>query len=179
MRLLLLVLLATDAAAQARVPILLTISTDPIVEVFAVSSEPPHKKVSLGQTPLVRAAGVFVGDKLELRNPELCITDDLPILFGEPNEVKKIERTYGSGTLKILLTPDVGGVEVFCGDYRVGDVSNLPIKISEGQLHLELRGSSVDGRKGFDVKIQRNKVTTVSLSLAKPAAENAPRPGAK
>jgi|GEM_PF-3051895 len=171
MRPLVLVLLASasTAAAQARVPIFLSLRTEPRMQVSVIPADAPGKRVPLGETPFDRVPGLFVGDTLVLQNEGLCLTDELPLLYGEPGEHKIVERVYRQGILKLTLRPThPRSLFLFCSGFRVG-ASNLPVLLYEGAHRLELRGDSLKAPMPFEVKIEKDKVTTLSLAVEGPA----------
>jgi hypothetical protein len=148
---------AGRASQSGEVPVLLTVITQPPTKVSlrrgGVSST---QTILLGDTPLEEVKGAQVGDTVILTNEDVCIEHEEAIQFGQINELRKIERTFGQGSVEVVTKPPVKGLGIYCNDQKVG-VTGLRTLLYEGSHRLELRDEKLSQSLRFNVKVSAKK----------------------
>jgi serine/threonine protein kinase len=135
------------------VPILLTVSTSPPTRVIVKRGGGlTEQPIDLGQTPIEEAKGASVGDTILLANDAMCISWPDAIQFGEPNAVRKIERTFVQGQLEVTTKPVMKGLTIYCNGQKIG-ITGTKIFIYEGPHHLELLDDRLNQPVPFDVNV--------------------------
>jgi hypothetical protein len=136
------------------VPIRLTVTSNPKAHVIVqrggtLTSQP----IDLGETPIEEAAGACVGDTILLINEQQCLRYEESIQFGEPNEVRKIERSFAPANLTVMTKPALRpGIGVFCNGQRIG-VTGMNMQLYEGPHRLELRDDRLTSSIVFEVTV--------------------------
>ncbi|MBL8957406.1 MAG: protein kinase [Myxococcaceae bacterium] len=135
------------------VPIRLTVDSNPPTRVIvkrggSLSQQP----LDLGLTPVENVKGACVTDAILLMSEQLCISYEESIQFGQPDELRKIEKTFQETDVEISTKPAIKGLGVFCNGHKIGNTGML-IKMYEGPHHIELRDEKLHFAVPYDVNL--------------------------
>jgi hypothetical protein len=146
------------------------------VQVSVRHTERCHSPVQVTQMSselirsLKRAEGAHLQDTLILENKQQGIYREIPIPYGEPNEVKTLpQQEFKKGFFKLKVKPSKSlvGAEI----YREGQMiysyqSDHKYELVEGTHHLELRGGPLKEPVPVEVEVKargtEEKVVDVS-----------------
>jgi|CXWL01.1.fsa_nt_gi serine/threonine protein kinase len=146
-------------------PVLLTVISYPRTEVAIVPGEKGRKRVSLGQTPITDATGVFVGDTVLLTSAEQGIDYEQLIEFRQPNEKVKIEKQFQQGNLVLTAEPATEGLAVYRGSDKLGTLGSH-ILMYEGRQRLRVWGEEFGRNVEIEVEIKGGTRQYLSLDLS-------------
>jgi len=135
------------------VPIRLTVDSNPPTRVIvkrggALTQQP----MDLGLTPIENVKGACVTDAILLMNEQLCISYEESIQFGQPDELRKIEKNFQETDVEISTKPGIKGLGVFCNGHKIG-MTGMLIKMYEGPHHVELRDDKLHFAVPFDINL--------------------------
>ncbi len=161
---------------DARTPILLTVVTKPKVRVQVVPppDAPERQRLDLGESPLERVSGAYVGDAIVLINDERGVRYEETFTLGQPNETKTINKTFEEGTIAVTVNPPQKNAQVYRGGQKLGQVG-MNIKLMEGRHDLEIRADALDMPYRFEVVLKPKEIKRIPLDLST-VVEKAPEP---
>ena len=151
--------------------ILLNVTSNQRVQVSVRHSQRCHASepiTVLGWTPLERMGGAHVQDTVILENKERGIEAVIELPFGEPQEIKTIERDFQMGFFRPKLTPPraAQGIEIFFAGQKIGLYqSGLRLEMVEGKHNLVLQGPSLKEPVPLEVEIKARGVTDLTVDL--------------
>jgi len=159
--------LRKSSLSEGKVPILLSVTSNPRtrVSVLPPRSVKDRQGVELGDTPLERVSGAYVGDTVVLLNPDRGIRYEEVIEFGQANETHLIERVFKEATLKIRVRPAVKGASVWRNNQKLGQVG-LPIRLFEGVQQLEIRADALSAPFDFEVRLAPGAVLEQEIDVS-------------
>ncbi len=135
------------------VPIRLTVDSNPPTRVIIKRGGTlAQQPMDLGLTPVENAKGICINDTILLLNEQLCISYEESIQFGQPDELRKIEKSFQETDVEISSKPGIKGLGVFCNGHKIGNTGML-IKMYEGPHHIELRDDKLHFAVPFDVNL--------------------------
>ncbi|MBL8922559.1 MAG: protein kinase [Myxococcaceae bacterium] len=159
-------------AVTTGTPIQLTVVSKPRVHVQVI---PPadavgRQRLELGETPLERVSGAFVNDTILLINDDRAIRYEEKFEYGEPNQVKTINKTFEEGTIFVSINPPLKGATVWRVvpgglAQKLGQVG-MNIKLMEGRHDLEIRADSLDKPFPFEVTLKAREFKKIALDLS-------------
>lgn len=91
---------------ESGVAVRLSVSTNPPTEITVIPpSGSGRQPLVLGRTPLEEQAGAFVGDTVLMKNGARGIQFEEVIEYGEPNELKRISKSFKESPKKLKGFP--------------------------------------------------------------------------
>ncbi|MBM4780008.1 MAG: protein kinase [Archangiaceae bacterium] len=155
-------------------PILLTVVTKPRVRVQVIPPPdvPNRQRLDLGETPLERVSGAFVNDTILLVNEERGIRHEEKFSGGQPNDTKRIDKTFEEGTIAVSINPPLKGATVWRAGQKLGQVG-MNIKLMEGTHELEIRSDLLDRPFPFSVELKPREFKKVPVDMSS-VSEKAP-----
>jgi hypothetical protein len=140
------------------------------VAVFPPRNAKGRQPLELGQTPIERRSGAYVGDTVVLTNPERGIRYEEVIEFGQANDTHPIEKTFREATLKVRTKPLLRNATIWRGTARIGQVG-IAMKVFEGVQQLEVKADQLAQPVEFEVRIQGGAVLEQEVDVSS-AIEN-------
>jgi serine/threonine protein kinase len=166
------------------VPIRVSVTTNPPTQVD-VRPPPGNRErqlLSLGGTPIDAQSGAFVGDTIVLTNKDRGIHWEVPLEYGNPNELRSISKTFVEVTLKVTTKPRLKSAFVFRANddgkpptQKLGQVG-LPLSVFQGVHQLAIVSDQLADPVFFEQTIGdgqkvTERVVDVSASLDKPSPQ--------
>ncbi|RJS27040.1 serine/threonine protein kinase [Corallococcus sp. H22C18031201] len=148
----------------------LTVNTNEKVKVSVKHTErcsAAEPVTVLGFAPFTRKDGAHLQDTLILENEDrgIYVEDPDVLAFGEPGDVKVLDRTFKEGNLRLKITPKgLAGLTIMRDNQRVG-LPGSQLSLMEGKQKLELRGPKFKDPVFFEAIIKPGETTEVTLDV--------------
>ena len=149
--------LKRDSLTETGVPVRLTVSSNPPVQVTVIPGERAKGRspMDLGRTPIDAQSGAFVGDTVRLVNEDQHISYEEVIEFGQPNDLRLISKTFKPSSVRIKVSPALKKCTVWRGNLEVGQVG-VNLSLFPGKHLLEIRCDALHRAHPFEVNFSDN-----------------------
>lgn len=147
------------------IPVLLSVTTQPPTEVTIIPHGDLKNGFDVGETPLEKVSGAFVGDTVILRNREHGIEHQQVIGSASSDEEVKIEKSFSKGELVVTSEPLQAGLELWRGEVRLGALG-APVSLYQGAHQLTVRGKGLKRPIAVSAPVEPAKRTHLFVELA-------------
>ncbi|MBX5484328.1 MAG: protein kinase [Myxococcaceae bacterium] len=145
---------AGGAAAEIYVSVTTNVKADVSV-VHAPEEGLGDQPVTLGSTPIKKAGGVHVGDKLLFTNKPLGLKYYYDLPFGQPGETRHIRQEFQTGYYKLHFEPrEATDLQLFLDDQQIGTYPGPKLELVEGKHTLTVKGPQLKRPANIEIEVQ-------------------------